>query len=463
MSVNRRGFLKAAVLTGAAVQAGCRQVSEIHVFDEARLAGYPTHKGNAMSGFRAPSMARVRVGVIGVGHRGSAAVQRLSLIPNVTVVAVADLYEDRVAQQIKGLTAKGCPAPTAYFGSRDEWRKLCESKTVDLVYICTPWLLHTPMAVYAMQCGKHAATEVPAAVTVEQCWQLVDTAEKTQRHCMMLENCCYGYNEMLALTLCRRGVLGELVHGEGAYIHDLRASKFNDEAHNGYQDQWRLEWSKQHTGNPYPTHGLGPLCQYMNINRGDCFTYLTSMSSDQFGLTEAAVKKFGKNSPEAKMPYKLGDMNVTLIRTYRGKTIMVQHNTTNPRPYSRINTIQGTKGILTDYPLRVALDPNAEEWLGEKELAALKDRFTHPLWRQTGEQARAAGGHGGMDYLMDLRLCHCLRNGLPLDMDVYDAALWSSLVELSERSALHGSEHVQIPDFTRGGWKTAEPLGLVTV
>jgi hypothetical protein len=196
----------------------------------------------------------------------------------------------------------------------------------------------------------------------------------------------------------------------------------------------------------------------MNINRGDCFTYLTSMSSDQFGLTEAAVKKFGKNSPEAKMPYKLGDMNVTLIRTYRGKTIMVQHNTTNPRPYSRINTIQGTKGILTDYPLRVALDPNAEEWLGEKELAALKDRFTHPLWRQTGEQARAAGGHGGMDYLMDLRLCHCLRNGLPLDMDVYDAALWSSLVELSERSACTQRARPDSRLHARRQ-KTAEPLG----
>jgi len=463
MGMERRGFLKALALGGIFVQAGCRHLTDINHYSETRLFGFPIRKGKCMVAFRAEPLEKVRIGVIGVGHRGSAAVQRLSTIPNAEVVALADLYEDRVAKQIASLTASGKPAPVAYFGNKDEWRKLCEAKNVDLVYICTPWLLHTPMAVYAMQCGKHAVTEVPAAMTIEQCWQLVDTAEETQRHCMILENCCYGENEMLALMLCRKGVLGELVHGEGAYIHDLRASQLNEEATGGYQGQWRLQWAKQHTGNPYPTHGLGPICQYMGINRGDCFEYLTSVSSNQFGLSAAAAAKYGKTSPQAKTEYNLGDMNTTLIRTYRGKTIMVQHNTTSPRPYSRINTITGTKGTLTDYPLRVALEPKSHEWMSDAELAALKAKYSHPLWSSNGDAAKKAGGHGGMDYLMDLRLCHCLKNGLPLDIDVYDTALWSSLVELSEQSVLHGGKPIQVPDFTRGSWKTAEPLGIVTV
>lgn len=450
--MKRRSFLKVAAVAGLSVQAGCRSLSR-----------FPMRKGACMAGFRAQPLEKVRIGLLGVGHRGSGAVKRLASVPGAEITAIGDLYEDRVAKQIQALTDKGKPAPRAYFGSKDAWRNLCESKDVDLVYICTPWLLHTPMAVYAMQCGKHAASEVPAAVTLEQCWQLVDTAEETQRHFMMLENCCYGANEMFALMLCRKGVLGNLVHGEAAYIHDLRDSKLKEEEKGGYQGQWRLEWSKQHTGNPYPTHGLGPICQYMDINRGDRFDFLTSVSSAQFGLSLAAAARYGKSSKQAKTTYKLGDMNTTLIRTYRGKTIMVQHDTTSPRPYSRINTISGTKGILSDYPLRVALEPKTHEWMSEKELAELKSKYTHPLWSASGETALKVGGHGGMDYLMDLRLCHCLQKGLPLDMDVYDAALWSSLVELTERSVLRNGAPVQVPDFTRGGWKTAEPLGIVGV
>jgi len=255
-------------------------------------------------------------------------------------------------------------------------------------------------------------------------------------------------------------VLGDLVHGEGAYLHDLRDLKFSE---SGYQDMWRLNYSKQHTGNPYPMHGLGPICQYMGINRGDMFEYLTSVSSNQFGLTQFAAEKYGKESAQAKASYKLGDMNTTVIRTYRGRTIMVQHNTTSPRPYSRINTIMGTKGILSDYPLRVALEPKAHEWLGDADLAALKAKYIHPLWDKNGTAAKKAGGHGGMDYLLLLRLTYCLQNGLPLDISVYDSALWSSLVELTERSVQKRGASVDVPDFTRGGWKTTEPLGIVEV
>ena len=453
METDRRGFLKAAACVGGMVgmfgQTGCSSLD----------AG-PGRADVRMMGFRASPIEKVRVGVIGVGSRGPAAVKRLSAIPNVEIVAIGDLYEDRVARQVKMLADQGKPAPVQFFGSKDEWRKMCEMKELDLVYICTPWLWHTPMAVYAMECGKHAVTEVPAAVTVEQCWQLVNTAEKTRRHCMMLENCCYGYNEMFALNLCRKGVLGDLVHGEAAYIHDLRKSKLSK---TGYQGQWRLEFSKQHTGNPYPTHGLGPVCQYMDINRGDRFEYLTSVSSGQRGLTLAAQEEYGKNSDEAKTVYKLGDMNTTLVRTYRGRTIMIQHDTTSPRPYSRINMISGTKGILADYPLRVALDPKAHTWMDDKALEELKAKYIHPLWDKNGESAKKMGGHGGMDFLMDLRLCHCLQNGLPLDIDVYDTALWSSIVELSERSVEREGASIKVPDFTRGGWKTADPLGIVTI
>lgn len=456
MMMNRRAFLEKLAGTGGAAAMlalqGC-----------ASFAPWQGRRHASMMGFRAEPLEKVRVGLIGLGNRGSGAVKRLARIPGVEITALCDLYEDRVTKQQKLLTDGGKPQPKGYFGSPEAWRKLCESPDVDLVYICTPWLWHTPMCVYAMRCGKHAATEIPAAVTVEQCWQLVETSEATRRHCMMLENCCYGQNEMFALTLCRKGVLGELVHGEGAYIHEMRASKLREESEGGRQGRWRLEWAKQHTGNPYPCHGLGPICQYMNVNRGDRLDYLTSVSSAPFGLALATAEKYGPNSPEAKVAYRQGDMNTSVIRTRRGRTIMLQHDTTSPRPYSRINLISGTKGILADYPLRVALAPDTHAWMGEKELADLKAKHIHPLWDKSGDTAKKVGGHGGMDFLMDLRLIHCLQNGLPLDIDVYDAALWSSIVELSERSVLRDGNSVKIPDFTRGGWETAEPLGLVTV
>ncbi|MFA7172245.1 MAG: Gfo/Idh/MocA family oxidoreductase [Kiritimatiellia bacterium] len=453
MQLDRRSFIKAAALVGGAASlaagSGCRTLQ----FKGITAAG-------SMMGFRADPLPKLRVGMIGVGHRGPAAVKRLSRIAGVRITAVSDLLQEKVDRQVQVLKERGAPAPDRYFGNPLEWRKLCESEQVDLVYLCTPWLCHTPMAVYAMECGKHVATEVPAAMTLEECWQLVETAEKTRRHCMMLENCCYGENEMMMLNLCRQGVLGELVHGEAAYIHDLSSGKIS---RTGNQVHWRSKWSIAHTGNPYPTHGLGPICQYMNINRGDRFQYLSSISSDQFGLTLKAKSVHGDKSEQAKARYALGDMNTTVIKTYRGRTIMVQHDTTSPRPYSRLNLISGTKGLVADYPLRAALEPQAHAWMGEKELAEMKAKYIHPLWDKSGEAAKKAGGHGGMDFMMDLRLCHCLQHGLPLDMDVYDAALWSSIVELSERSVLRKGGSVKVPDFTRGGWKNAEPLGIVSM
>lgn len=454
MNLKRRDFLRSAAWTsmGAVLSGSGSGCSSLEVFAH----GSERH----VMGLRCKPQETIRVGVIGLGMRGPGAVQVYSNIPGVEVVALSDLLPERAERQQKWLKEQGKPEATLYAGSEDAWKKLCESGKVNLVHVTTPWLLHTPMALYAMRCGKPVVVEVPAAVTVDECWELVETSEKTRCHCMMLENCCYGENEMFALMLCRKGVLGELVHGEGAYLHDLRDLKFSK---TGYQGMWRLKYSKAHTGNPYPMHGMGPICQYMDINRGDRFEYLTSVSSGQFGMSRYAIDTFGKNSAEARDTYRLGDMNTTVIKTCRGRTIMVQHNTTSPRPYSRINTISGTKGILTDYPLRVALAPTSHGWMNDDDLTALKAKFVHPLWDKRGDAAKRSGGHGGMDYLLLLRLCYCLQNGLPLDIDVYDTALWSSLLELTERSVLNRGASIDVPDFTRGGWKTAEPLGIVEV
>jgi hypothetical protein len=277
---------------------------------------------------------------------------------------------------------------------------------------------------------------------------------------MMLENCCYDFFELATLNMARDGVFGELMHAECAYIHDLRWLKFEKE--NGYQDMWRLKYSYDHTGNLYPTHGLGPVAQIFGINRGDRMEHLTSMSTNQAGMSLYAREKFGEDSPQARKSYKLGDMNTSLVKTARGKTIMIQHDTTSPRPYSRIHLLSGTKGIAMKWPERkIALEPDAHSWLPDEERDTLLQKYEHPLAKRVGELAKKVGGHGGMDFIMDWRLIHCLRNGLPLDQSVYDAAAWSSIVELSEISCRNGSNAVEIPDFTRGVWESTQPLSIV--
>ena len=455
MLQNRREFLKGTAWMGAAAAAaGCATAGAV------KLGGC-----GSMSGFAAPPLKKVRVGVVGLGMRGPGAVHRLASIPGTEVAALCDLYPDRVARQQKWLADNGKPKAAEYSGQYG-WKAMCESD-IDLVYIVTPWDLHTPIALYAMEHGKHAAIEVPSAMTLEECWACVETSERTGRHCMQLENCCYGEVEMLTLNLARNGGLGELVHGEGAYIHDLRSLNYLDPVDGGYQGYWRLMWNAKHFGNPYPTHGLLPIMQAMNINRGDVMEYLTCVSSAQIGMDLYAKEKFGEASWQAKLHPKCGDMSTTVIRTARGRTIMVQHDVTSARPYSRINLLSGTQGCLNDYPFRIALaekpGDSAHSWFGPEKTNEIYNKWRHPLWKVAGELAKKMGGHGGMDFLMDLRLSYCLQNGLPLDMDVYDLATSCSLCELSEKSALNRGASVDVPDFTRGGWKTAKPLGIETV
>jgi predicted dehydrogenase len=403
-----------------------------------------------------PPIDTVRIAFVGLGSRGSDAVARYMYIDGVKVVALCDLLPDRVDSCQAILEKNGRPKAAAYSGA-DGWKRLCESKDVDLVYVCTHWQLHTPIAVYAMEHGKHVAVEVPAALTIDQCWQLVNTAEKTRRHCMMLENCCYDFFELATLRMAQEGVFGEIMHCEGAYIHDLRWLMFDEKS--GYWDMWRLKYNAVHTGDPYPTHGLGPVCQILNIHRGDRMKSLVSMSTDQQGLTAYAREKFGDTSAYAKIPYTLGDMNTTLIRTERGKTIMVQHDVTSPRPYNRIHLVSGTKGFAQKYPSQqIALEPNGHRAFTAEQRDSVLKRYEHPFVTRIGEIAKKVGGHGGMDYIMDFRLIYCLRHGLPMDEDVYDAAEWSSIIPLSEQSVRKGSEPVGIPDFTRGAWKKLRGL-----
>ena len=409
-------------------------------------------------GLRCDPIDTVRVAFIGLGNRGKEAVKRFTYLEGIRVVALCDLVPEYVTRCQEILAKAGLPAASEYCASDEDWKKVCERPDIDLVYICTDWTKHTPMAVYAMRQGKHVAVEVPAAMTVEECWQLVDAAEQTRRHCMMLENCCYDFFEMTTLNMAQKGLFGEIVHVEGAYIHNLREHNFSPDY---YHDMWRLKYNTIHTGNPYPTHGLGPVCQILNIHRGDRMEYLVSLSSDQFGLSEEAALRFGADSPQAKENYKLGDMNTTLIRTTRGKTIMIQHDVTSPRPYSRLHTVSGTRGFAQKYPVQgIALPPNTHRFLTGEQLRDTLVKYEHPITREVGEQARKVGGHGGMDFIMDYRLIYCLRNGLPLDQDVYDAAEWSVLVPLTEESVRRGGVPVPIPDFTRGAWDKLKGLTL---
>ncbi len=445
--LGRRDFIKTVMGAGAAIS----------VMGSKGYAAMP-RAGESAAGMTADPIERVRVGLVGIGMRGSGAVNRLMKIEGVEIAALCDIRENKVSAASKKVVEAGREKPKWFTDGDEDYKRLCDMD-LDLVYICTPWRWHTPMAVQAMKSGKHAAIEVPAAVTLDECWQLVNTCEKTRKHCMMLENCCYGSNELMVLNMCRQGVFGELTHGEAAYIHDLRGLKFHE---NGYQGMWRLQHSKNRDGNVYPTHGLGPVCQYMSINRGDRFDYMVSMSSAQRGLTAYAEKRYGKDDKRAGEQYALGDMNTSLIHSVNGRTVMVQHDTTSPRPYNRLNLISGTLGTFADYPARIAIEPHAHKW-DEEKLAECREKYAHPLWKQVGELAKRVGGHGGMDFIMDYRLIYCLRKGLPLDQNVYDAATWSAVSELSEISVANQSKSVEYPDFTRGEWEKTEPLGIVEV
>ncbi len=398
-------------------------------------------------GLRCSPLPTVRIALIGLGNRGILALNRLLNIPGTSITALCDLRPGKAEEAKQIFSRHQLPLPP-FYSHPDDWKKICEREEVDLVYNCTHWALHTPIAVYAMLHGKHVAVEVPAALTVEECWQLVETAEATRRHCMMLENCCYDPFELATLRMAEKGLFGEIVHTEGAYIHDLRKLNFDPD---GYYGMWSIRYNTTHNGNPYPTHGLGPLCQLLKIHREDRLDYLVSVSGGQFGFTRYAAEHFGAESREARKNYRKGDMNLTIIRTVRGKTILLQHNISNPRPYSRIHHITGTAGMCQKWPVPLfAFAPDSDNYLPAEEAEKLLKKYQHPFVTQYGEKGKeVCGERRCRDFIMDSRLIHCLRNGLPLDQDVYDAAEWSCIIGLTEYSVQNGSIPVKVPDFIR--------------
>ncbi|MDR3702367.1 MAG: Gfo/Idh/MocA family oxidoreductase [Candidatus Sulfopaludibacter sp.] len=386
----------------------------------------------------------VRMGFIGVGGRGSSLISNFSAIPQVQVKALCDVVPDKVTRAQNRLAKAGKPSPTAYTNGDHAYEEMVKRDDLDLVIVATPWIWHVPMAVAAMKAGKHVGVEVPAARTIEDCWALVDTSESTRRHCMQLENCCYGENELLVWNLVKAGVLGELMHGACAYNHDLRSILFSNEG----EGLWRRFEHLNRNGNLYPTHGLGPVAHYMDINRGDRFDYMVSMSSLSVSLQAYRKQHLKPDDPRQKEIYREGDLNVSLIHTVKGRVIRLEHNVSSPQPYDRINLIAGTKGIFRDYPPRIYVDGSAKEDFGP--LDPYKKEFEHPYWKQVGELARELGGHGGMDFVMAYRLIQTMMQGEPPDIDVYDAASWSAPGPLSEASVANGSAPMKFPDFKRG-------------
>lgn len=402
--------------------------------------------------FAAEPIANVGIGVVGLGMRGSDAVERLSFVPGCHVAAVCDLLPERAEASLKYLNDKGLQA-NLYAGEEESYKALCEDPDVDLVYICTDWIHHVPVALYAMEHGKHVAIEVPSAETLQACWDLVNTSERTRKHCMILENCCYDFFELTALTMAQQGVFGEIIHAEGAYNHNL------DPFWKEYWNNWRLDFNSKNRGDLYPTHGFGPVCQVLNIHRGDRLTTLVAMDTDPFNGPKHA-KAAGMD-----VDFQAGDVTMSMLRTEKGKTVLIEHDVMTPRPYSRMYQLVGTDGYAEKYPVQgICLRNEGSEKVdyqnlgGEKTyrgeaLQELMAKYQNPiLTPELVATAKEVGGHGGMDFIMDYRLVYCLNNGLPLDMDVYDLAEWCCVAELSRISLENGCAPVEVPDFTRGGW-----------
>ena len=404
----------------------------------------------------APPIPTVRVGFIGLGMRGPGAVERFAQIDGTDIKGLCDVEANRVEDCQKLLERHGRPRATAYSGSTEAYKKMCERTDIDLIYIATDWVHHVPLAVYAMEHGKHVAIEVPAALDMDEIWQLINTSERTRLHCMMLENCVYDFFELAALNMAQQGLFGEVLHVEGSYLHNL------DDFWTAYWDNWRLDYNAKHRGDVYPTHGIGPDCQVLNIHRGDRMEYLVAMDTKPYNGPRVVKKLTGNDCPD----FQNGDQTSTLIRTLQGKTMLIQHDVLTPRPYSRMFQVVGSDGYASKYPVNQLLfrsstlsnespdyqNLNAHSAMPDSLCQAMLRKYLPPFVQELQEKARRVGGHGGMDFLMDYRLVYCLQNGLPLDMDVYDMAEWCCLGPLTRLSLENNSMPVAIPDFTRGAW-----------
>jgi len=404
----------------------------------------------------------IHVGVVGVGGRGSALLMNLLRLDGVVVSAICDPQADRVAHAQQMVAQTGQPKPEGYSRGDQDFRRVADRKDLDLVVNATPWEWHAPISLAMLRSGKHVATEVPAALTVDECWELVETAEKTGLHCTMLENDCYDRITLAILNMIRAGVLGEPLFAEAGYCHDLRAVQFNTVKKG---EPWRLDHSVRRNGNLYPTHPIGQVAMWMDINRGDRFDYMVSMSSRSRAMHEFAVRQFGASDPRAKLKFNQGDTNTSLIRTASGRYISLYFDTSTPRPKEEIMRLQCAKGCYSALEDKIFIEGRSNRsegpgWLHSPHFEPLEPYLTeydHPLWKTRGPQA-AGSGHGGIDYMEMYRLIKNLQLGQPLDIDVYDAVTWSVLAPLSEFSVANRNRSVDVPDFTRGKWKHRPPL-----
>jgi predicted dehydrogenase len=430
--LNRREFMK----KGSAAAAGAAALSNV-------------------SAVQAQAKDIIRIGVVGVGDRGTGTVKTLMDIPGVEIPAICDINEENLARSIKNVVDKGRKRPEGYSRGPRDFERMCDRSDLDAVLTATPWEWHTPIAVAAMKAGKYAATEVPAAVTLDECWQLVETSEKTGKPCMMLENVCYFRNVMMVLAMIRQNMLGELLHCEAGYQHDVRFVKFDEKGNL----RWRGKHSVTRNGNLYPTHPIGPIAWWLDINRGDRFEYLVSMSTKSRGLNYEITKKFGANHPNAKLQYALGDVNTTLIRTHNGLTVTLYHDTQTPRPYDLIFRVQGTEGIYSATLNKIYIEgksPAKDQW---EDIAGYDKKYEHPMWKDLGETAKSYG-HGGGDYIELHQFIKAVRNRTQTPQDVYDAATWSVISALTEQSVSNKSKPVDFPDFTQGKWMTNLPIQI---
>ncbi|ONI89016.1 glycosyl hydrolase [Actinosynnema sp. ALI-1.44] len=448
--VSRRSLLAAgaALGLGSGAQAEAAQNA---VQDDAAQQDWPRSQGRSMINVPFERRETVRLAIIGLGNRGGGMIGSFLAVPGVKVTALCDIRPEFAARAAKAVTDVGQPAPALYTKGDHDFENMVRRDDIDLVYVATPWEWHVPMALAALRAGKHVGVETPFATSIKELWQLVDASERYQRHCMQLENCCYGQNEMRVLRMVHAGLFGELLHGAGAYNHDLRELLFSDTY---YQAEWRRAW---HTkpglkGDLYPTHGLAPVANYMDVNRGDRIVRIASMGTPSLGLAEYRAAHEQPGDSSWKERYVESDMTVSLLQTAKGRVIRLEHDVSTPHPYSRLNHIAGTKGVFEDYPPRIYLEPRNtnHQWAKFDEYKS----YDHWLWTDVPP---GPGGHGGMDYYMAYRTIQTMRLGLVPDMDVYDGAVWSAPVPLSSKSIDQHGAPQQIPDFTRGRWREKRP------
>jgi len=456
---NRRNFLKKSSL-------GVVAASTLSLSCQENMS--KSSPGTYMGDFADKPIDNIKAAFVGLGARGPGHLKNYATLENTKVVALCDLYNDNVEREQKRLQSYNSNSKDVklYWGDENKWKVMLKEVKPDIVFISTNWKNHAPMVIQSMKDGAHAFCEVPLAITTQEMWDIVNTSEKTQKHCMMMENVNYGREELMYLNMCRKGVIGQLLHAEAAYIHELRFQMFEESRGTG---SWRTHHYANGKGNLYPTHGLGPVAQYMNIARkDDNFRSIVSYSTPSVGRQLYAAKNFDIDHKWNKLNYQNGDLNTSIIKTNQGRTILVQWDETSPRPYTRHNLILGSKGALAGFPTRIALEGGFDgiskdhhSWIKGKDLKSLYEKYDHPLYKRLNSKTKKSG-HGGMDGIMMYRIVECLKNGLPLDQNVYEGCFWSAVTPLSAKSIDEDGMPQQFPDFTRGMWKITSPLKIIS-